>query len=133
MSDEKNAELSAWSCIWYIWRGDRWPLREVIEMWVAAKRSPKRDRTLAMDLFGGEDTTTARFFSAAAARRYDEATDWWCVNGCCVVIWGKRGNMGGYGPAGCPCDELPDPRDLARGPIHAEFGTTPATGGADRG
>ena len=122
VSKRTNNELSAIGCIWYIWRGDRWPLHEVIGMWRAAKRSPNRDTTLATDIFGGEDTTTARFFFAAAARRYDEATEWYCVNGCCVVIWGhgKRGNMGGYGPAGCSCDDLDDPRDIARGQIGAK-------------
>lgn len=108
---------SAIGSIVYVWRKKGWPLREVVAMWIRAGRSPDLGK---IDWLHNEGRTQADEFWATSARReYDEATNWYCVYGCCVVIWGsgKRGNMGGHGPAGCPCDDLDEPRNLARGPI----------------
>lgn len=63
------------------------------------------------------------FMDKLIERDYElNRTEYMCVNGCCVVVWHekKQRNTGGYGPAGCSCQELDDPRDLRKGPINAE-------------
>lgn len=107
--------LSGPACIHYIWRNDRWPVREIVQMWRDAGESARLGEI--GPLLGEPRDQVSEFFALTAHRRYEEAVDWYCVNGCCVVTWGRRGNMGGYGPAGCSCDDQDEPRDLARGPI----------------
>lgn len=108
---------SAIGSILYIRRKHGWPLREIVAMWVKAGL----DRRIGLiDWLHPEGRTQGdNFFSAAARRMYDEATNWYCVEGCCVVIWSQGKNVGGYGTPGCPCDEMDEPRDLSRGPIPA--------------
>jgi len=83
----------------------------LIKAWITAK--PGKDR-----LFGGVQDKTGNFFEKLAHRSHEEATLYACVYGTCTVIWHPtRGNMGGGGRPGCPCDDMEDPRDLNRGPL----------------
>lgn len=69
-------------------------------------------------ILGGEKTRGVDFYSKCAHRSHEEAVHYACVYGTCTVIWHpKRGNMGGMGRPGCPCDDMDDPRDLERGPL----------------
>lgn len=81
-----------------------------------------RDAEAGTDsVLGGEKDKAEDFFYRCAHRSNEEVIEYQCVNGCCVVLWHpKRGNTGGYGPAGCSCDDLDDPRDLERGPLNAK-------------
>lgn len=105
--------LAAPFSIYHVWRRQGWPLREVIDMW---REAGEKDFE-GPGFLGFKRTHASEFFLLAADREYAEATNWYCVNGCCTVTWGKRGNMGGFGPAGCSCGNLDDPRDIERGPI----------------
>jgi hypothetical protein len=107
MNLKKRWESSKWAYILYARRTYGYSFADLIGYWNAAK------------VLCPSDPGT-EFFAPLAHRSYEESTNWYCVNGCCVVIWdAKRGNQGGYGPAGCSCDNLNDPRDIARGPIEA--------------
>lgn len=69
-------------------------------------------------VFGGTKTRTEDFYSQCAHRSYEECVLYACVFGTCTVLWHPtRGNVGGAGRPGCPCDDMDEPRDLERGPI----------------
>lgn len=77
-----------------LWRGSR-------ERWSKESR-----RTF----LGTEETRVEAFFYDLAGFNYDRAEKYRCVEGCCLVEWLDGRNQGGFGPAGCPCDALEDPR-----------------------
>lgn len=81
------------------------PLKDLKVMWDSSEPSDE------LNFLGMQATKTTVFYSKCAARKYDECETYLCVNGCCSVWWHpKRGNQGGFGPAGCSCDNLKDPR-----------------------
>lgn len=86
---------------------------ECRELWNEAEQT-FRDRTQTNELvrdLGFKNRVSDQFFFLAASKMNDESEQYYCVNGCCIVLWHpKRGNHGGFGPAGCSCDELDDPR-----------------------
>lgn len=72
-------------------------------------------------VLGSPVTRAVDFFSKCARRADDESVLYRCVfNACTVQFHPKRGVTGGWGRAGCPCDDLDEPRDLERGPIRGE-------------
>lgn len=81
------------------------PLRDLKVMWDSSESSDKPG------FLGMETTKAVDFYGKCAERCYDECENYICVYECCTVWWHpKRGNQGGFGPAGCPCDNLKDPR-----------------------
>lgn len=95
-----------WGCILHGKRHYGFPVRDLISMWAEAKDAVKRPDPI----FGDTMTDAAEFFSRCAHRRDEEADNYRCVYGTCVVIWHQGKNIGGYGRAGCPCDNMDDPR-----------------------
>jgi hypothetical protein len=110
----KSRTFRKWVSIVYLHRhyGYTYPeLREMYRESVAAYKPGRKN------FFGFEDKDVTGMYEACADRQYDEADKYVCVEGCCTVLWHNGRNIGGGGPAGCPCDNLRDPRDLARGVI----------------
>lgn len=103
------APTRKWGSILYVRRHYGWPLRECIEMWKQAERDYLPGAT---GFLGYPQDVTDIFFSMNANRQYEEAEKYTCVYGCCSVLWLNGQNLGGFGPAGCPCDDMADPRDL---------------------
>lgn len=101
--------LQKWGSIRYVSKHYGFPRRQTVEMWARAEREfvPGRD-----SLLGEEKSVADDFFSAAAHRQHEEAEVYTCVFGCCSVLWYRGKNIGGFGPVGCPCDDMKDPRDL---------------------
>ena len=78
-------------------------------MWKQAERDYVPGAT---GFLGFPKDVTHIFFSLSAHRQYEEAEKYICIYGCCSVLWLNGKNLGGLGPAGCPCDDMADPRDL---------------------
>lgn len=84
--------------------------RDLIRTWRESS-DQSRESFLGMPIDRGVD-----FFSRLADRQGEECTTYTCVYGCCWIEWHpKKGNLGGGGPAGCPCDGMDDPRDMSTG------------------
>lgn len=100
-------------CLLHARREYGYSWRELVSAWRRAKARPDES---VLGLF--PRSKAVEFYSALARRSHDEAVTYRCIEGCCSVWWHPfRGNLGGAGPAGCPCDERDDPRDLSLGPI----------------
>lgn len=84
-------------------------------LWSKAKRefTPGRKEFITKK----EKTVTNDFFQLVAARSYREAEEYICVNGCCIILWRNGSETASYGPAGCTCQNLQDPRDLRKGAL----------------
>lgn len=50
------------------------------------------------------------FYAQLEDDRLTTADYYACAEGSCTVIWHNGRNIGGMGPAGCPCEHLDDPR-----------------------
>ncbi len=98
----------------YVRRSYGWSFPVVRELWAKAEReySPTSHRAAGLlRELGFKQTVSDQFFQLAAGKMNDESDAYYCINGCCVVLWHPvRGNHGGWGPAGCSCDNLDDPR-----------------------
>lgn len=103
-----------WLSIFYARKHYAYPWHELTSMWLVAKTMEgSRDTIL-----GDKLTQVGAFFMLLAERQYEESQNYACVYGRCIVIWHPRkGNLGGVGRPGCPCDDMKEPRDLVRGPI----------------
>lgn len=100
-----------WTSIFYARRHYGFEWSWLIKTWFAAKGGKDR-------VFGGVQSKTENFFQQLAHRSSEEEVPYACVYGTCTVLWHpKRGNTGGIGRPGCPCDDMDDPRDLERGPL----------------
>jgi hypothetical protein len=113
----KSLTLHPVVCIVYVWRNEGWTLRETVDMWRESGRTFKPG---GIDFLGQPRDRVGEFFVLNARRALEASENYACIYGCCTVIWRNGKNQGGMGPAGCPCDDMDDPRDLARGPLVAK-------------
>lgn len=97
-----------WLVIVYARREFRYPWGYLIRTWMQVRATGRKG------VFGQELTRMDEFFAVIIDREHAEARIYTCVYGACSVIWHPlRGNLGGGGRPGCPCEALDDPRDLA--------------------
>ena len=93
------------SAVLDMWFEERHPLKDLIQLWRDSEASEEKD------FLGYPISKATDFYTKCAERQYDECVSYVCAYGCCTVWWHPRqGNIGGMGPAGCPCDNLKDPR-----------------------
>ena len=103
-------KVAPWTVIFYAKREYGYSLRSLAKIW-------KVSRAEDSSIFGKfPRTRTLDFFSRVADRAHKDSDIYQCIYGTCTIIWHpKRGNTGGMGPAGCPCDDMSEPRDLITG------------------
>lgn len=105
-----------WTSIAYLHRNYRFPVRDLLVMY---RQSVAEWVPGSENFLGFAENDVSGLYERCAHRRYEEAERYVCIEGCCTVLWHNGRNIGGAGPAGCPCDLLDDPRDLTRGPLVA--------------
>lgn len=106
-----------WTVIFYARKQFGFEWSWLIREWIKSK--PGKQSVIR----GNNLSKVDDFFDRLIERDIEEnRVQYACVNGCCVVIWHTKKNYstGGFGPTGCSCEDLDDPRDLERGPLNAE-------------
>lgn len=111
-----------WCSIYYAHKADGFPYRELVSMWNSSVLEAQVNGYKSTGGFLGkllerDYPETSTFFRKVAHLMHERADTYRCVYGCCSVIWFNGHNKGGGGPAGCPCDDMKDPRDLEYGPL----------------
>jgi hypothetical protein len=117
--------LKDWSWTYYVpgfrkfgtWRyltrrdEDRLDRATFNRLWAEAKTLDRTYSGFFAELHGSTKATHLdNFFYLLARWETDAADKYRCIYGCCVVEWLNGKNRGGWGPVGCPCDDMADPR-----------------------
>lgn len=86
--------------------------------WRWILRAWRESKAGGESILGGTLDKVDDFMDKVIQRDHESNVNYRCIFGTCTVIWHpKRGYIGGFGAAGCQCDDMEDPRDLQKGPI----------------
>lgn len=107
-----------WTCIIYAWRNRYGSLWALTKLYIQTKPRTEPDWLEQQLGLEPDKSKQATFLHNVVKMKNEENVRYRCVYGTCVVFWHpRRGNQGGGGAPGCPCQEMDDPRDLKRGPL----------------